>query len=289
MRPYQAHISNTMAVPMLPSHLTLSSPIAHFPQPLFYNPRQHLTLYRKCIKCQASTISPPNKDIAPSTSHSPPRLAVFVSGGGSNFKAIHTQILNHSINAQVSVVVTNSPSCGGAKYAADHGIPVIKFPKSKPKDSSSSSDVDPTGLSPADLVIALADEHQVDYIILAGYLKLIPSDLVRHYKKAILNIHPGLLPSFGGHGFYGKKVHQAVIDSGARFSGPTVHFVDEEYDTGPIFAQAIVAVDPFDTPESLASRVLKEEHRLYPKCVGALCDGRVTWRSDGIPVFWEAK
>jgi len=98
----------------------------------------------------------------------------------------------------------------------------------------------------------------VDFVILAGYMKLVPCSLVRAYHRAMLNIHPGLLPSFGGQGFYGIRVHRAVIASGARFSGPTVHFVDEEYDRGPILAQAVVPVSPTDTPEMLAARVLKE-------------------------------
>jgi len=98
----------------------------------------------------------------------------------------------------------------------------------------------------------------VDYIILAGYVKLIPSQLVQRFPRAILNIHPGLLPSFGGKGFYGNRVHKAVIASGARFSGPTVHFIDEEYDTGPILAQAVVPVYPTDSPDTLATRVLQQ-------------------------------
>ena len=130
--------------------------------------------------------------------------------------------------------------------------------------------------------------YDVDIIVLAGYMKLIPAPLVRAYRHAILNIHPGLLPSFGGKGFYGSRVHQAVIQSGSRFSGPTVHFVDEEYDTGPILAQAVVPVLPTDTADVLAARVLKEEHRLYPRCVAALCEGRVTRRHDGIPIMWSA-
>jgi len=100
-------------------------------------------------------------------------------------------------------------------------------------------------------------------VILAGYMKLIPEKLVRSYYRAMLNIHPGLLPSFGGKGFYGSRVHAAVIASGARFSGPTVHFVDEEYDTGPILSQAVVPVYPSDTAQSLAARVLKEVSLWY--------------------------
>ena len=98
----------------------------------------------------------------------------------------------------------------------------------------------------------------MDYIILAGYMKLIPSELVQCFPRAILNIHPGLLPSFGGKGYYGTRVHKAVIASGARFSGPTVHFIDEEYDTGPILAQAVVPVYPADSPDTLAARVLQQ-------------------------------
>jgi phosphoribosylglycinamide formyltransferase len=145
-----------------------------------------------------------------------------------------------------------------------------------------------TGLGADELTDALVNTYKADYIILAGYMKLVPATLVRAYHQAILNIHPGLLPSFGGRGFYGSRVHQGVIQSGARFSGPTVHFVDEEYDTGPILAQAVVPVLPTDSVDGLAARVLKEEHRLYPKCVAALCEGRITWRHDGIPIMWSA-
>eukprot|EP00889_Picochlorum_renovo_P006060 jgi/Picre1/33090/NNA_008416.t1 len=106
-------------------------------------------------------------------------------------------------------------------------------------------------------------------------MKLIPGTVVDTFPKAIVNIHPGLLPSFGGKGFYGSRVHEAVIRSGARFSGPTVHFIDEEYDTGPILSQAVVPVYPTDTAETLASRVLKQEHILYPRCIAAICEDRV--------------
>jgi phosphoribosylglycinamide formyltransferase len=132
-----------------------------------------------------------------------------------------------------------------------------------------------------------AQEHGVDFVILAGYLKLVPPVLVRAYRRAMLNIHPALLPSFGGHGLYGRRVHEAVLASGARFSGPTVHFVEEEYDTGPILAQAAVEVSPLDSPAALARRVLAQEHALYPSCVAALVQGRVTWREDGVPVMWK--
>ncbi|KAL4447446.1 hypothetical protein ABPG75_004665 [Micractinium tetrahymenae] len=208
------------------------------------------------------------------------RLAVFVSGGGSNFRAIHAAIQEGSVHGEVAVVVSNAPTCGGVAYAQSHGIPTLTYPAPK---------LDPAaGLTAEQLVQQLTQEYRADAVILAGYLKLIPSELVRAYKRAILNIHPGLLPSFGGKGYYGIKVHQAVVASGARFSGPTIHFVDEEYDTGPILAQAVVPVYPTDRPEQVAARVLKEEHKLYPECVAALCEERITWRHDGVPIMWSA-
>jgi len=233
---------------------------------------------------RASAASPPDTGSSSPTisSSAPPkkRLAVFVSGGGSNFKAIHAAILNGTFEADVAAVVTNAPSCKGALYAQEHGIPVLVHPPPKTDPS--------TGLGADELTGVLVNVHKADFIILAGYMKLVPAALVRAYHQAILNIHPGLLPSFGGKGFYGSRVHQGVIRSGARFSGPTVHFVDEGYDTGPILAQAVVPVLPTDSADGLAARVLKEEHRLYPQCVAALCEGRITWRHDGIPIMWSA-
>ncbi|GAB4814123.1 hypothetical protein N2152v2_001169 [Parachlorella kessleri] len=238
------------------------------------------TKRRGCSRfCSAAAQPPPavpvNVPDAPKK-----RLAVFVSGGGSNLKAIHSAVLDGQINGEVAVVVSNAPTCGGCHYAQSQGIPTITYPAPKADPSA--------GLTAEQLIVALRNEHQVDCVVLAGYLKLIPCDLVRAFKRSILNIHPGLLPSFGGKGYYGQKVHAAVIASGARFSGPTIHFVDEEYDTGPILAQAVVPVYPTDTPQQLAARVLKEEHRLYPQCVAALVDGRITWREDGIPIMWTA-
>ncbi|KAL2935546.1 Phosphoribosylglycinamide formyltransferase chloroplastic [Bienertia sinuspersici] len=202
------------------------------------------------------------------------RLAVFVSGGGSNFKAIHAATCSGTILGDVVVLVTNKGSCGGAAYAKENGIPVVLFPRAKEEQQS----------LPNDLVTTLR-EFKVDFILLAGYLKLIPVELVQHYPKRILNIHPSLLPAFGGKGYYGQKVHRAVIASGARYSGPTIHYVDEEYDTGRILAQRTVPVHAFDTPEKLAARVLHEEHQLYVDVVAALCEDRIIWRDDGVPLI----
>ncbi|XP_039129941.1 phosphoribosylglycinamide formyltransferase, chloroplastic-like [Dioscorea cayenensis subsp. rotundata] len=203
------------------------------------------------------------------------KLGIFVSGGGSNFQAIHDASSRGLIHGDVSVLVTDKASCGGAEYARDKGIPVLLFPRSKNC---------PEGLSSIDLINALRT-FEVDFLLLAGYLKLIPTELVQAYPKCILNIHPSLLPAFGGKGFYGMKVHRAVIASGARFSGPTVHFVDEHYDTGLILAQRVVPVLANDTPEQLAARVLHEEHNVYAEVVAALCEDRIVWRDDGVPLI----
>ncbi|KAF9620581.1 hypothetical protein IFM89_013607 [Coptis chinensis] len=203
------------------------------------------------------------------------RLAVFVSGGGSNFKSIHEGCVEGLVHGHVAVLVTNKPDCGGAEYARQNGIPVISFPKT--------SSV-PMGLSSVDLVTALRS-FEVDIILLAGFLKLLPVELIRAYPRSILNIHPSLLPAFGGKGYYGMKVHKSVIASGARYSGPTIHFVDEHYDTGRILAQSVVPVLAHDTAEELAARVLHEEHRLYVEVTSALCEERIVWREDGVPLI----
>ena len=172
--------------------------------------------------------------------------------------------------------MSDKAECGGVAYARGAGIPVARYPA--PKDDPSA------GLSPEALVAALRDAG-VRLVLLAGYLKLVPPELCRAYPRGVLNIHPALLPAFGGKGMYGQRVHAAVIASGAWFSGPTVHFVDEEYDRGVILAQRVVPVLRGDTADDLAHRVLQQEWRLYPAAVAAVCAGRVTWREDGVPVI----
>lgn len=196
------------------------------------------------------------------------QLAVFVSGRGSNFRTIHEHILNGEIVAQVVLVITDKPECLAADYSREHGIDVMQYPG---KDAG-----------PEQLLQALR-QRKVDLILLAGYLKLVPGEVVQAFPRAMLNIHPALLPAFGGKGYYGHHVHEAVIASGAKVSGVTVHFVDEEYDHGPIVAQVVVPVRPDDTPDQLADRVLKHEHKLYHKVLAAICRGEIHWREDGVP------
>ena len=159
-------------------------------------------------------------------------------------------------------MVASKHDCPGVDYARSIGVPVSIFPDE--------------GNTEAVLLQKLHNSG-TDYIILAGYIKMIPKSIVTAYRRRMLNIHPALLPAFGGKGFYGKRVHQGVLDRGAKITGVSIHFVDELYDHGPIIAQAPVDVKQGDTAATLASRVLKKEHLLYPLVVGALCRGELVW------------
>jgi folate-dependent phosphoribosylglycinamide formyltransferase PurN len=123
-------------------------------------------------------------------------------------------------------------------------------------------------------LLTLLEQYRVDIVALAGFMQLVPSAVVQRYTARMTNIHPALLPFFGGRGFYGMRVHEAVFKSGMKVSGPTVHLVDEEYDHGPILLQHAVPIDDCRTPEEIAARVLAEEHRIYPKALGLLAQGR---------------
>lgn len=207
------------------------------------------------------------------------RLAVFASGGGSNFRAIHDAIGNGKINGSIELVVSDKASCGATEFASSKGIPCVQYP-----DKEGGGEDKGLGR----LMRALGDQHRVDYVLLAGYLKIVPKEVVRRFERGILNIHPALLPSFGGKGCYGMRVHEMVVESGVRFTGATVHFVNEKYDEGRIVAQACVPVYPADSAADVAARVLKSEHEMYPEVVAALCDGRLRWGEDGKPVIWTA-
>lgn len=153
--------------------------------------------------------------------------------------------------AEVVVVIGNRPESRALATARTHGIPTAVL--SQPEDARA--------------WLSVLSVHRVDLLVLAGYLKLVPSEVVRAYEGRIMNIHPALLPRHGGAGMYGARVHQAVLDAGDKESGATVHLVTEEYDQGPILAQARLDVSPGETAESLAERVLELEHRLLPQAV----------------------
>lgn len=187
------------------------------------------------------------------------RLAILASGSGSNAEAIMEAAALGDLSGDVAVCITNRSTAGVLERAERYGIPTSIL--SDPEDAAE--------------VSSLLAEYGVDAIALAGYLRRIPSEIVRSFRHRILNIHPALLPSFGGKGMYGMHVHRAVIESGVRWSGATVHIVDEEYDTGPIVLQSPVPVLQDDTPETLSSRVLEVEHHLYPVALRLLGQGRL--------------
>lgn len=197
---------------------------------------------------------------SPSTSP-PVRIGVLASGGGSNFQAVVDHFAKGAAAsvAQVALLASDRPGAGALDRARAHG--------------TACEVLDATGRTTG--LLRVLERHAVDLVVLAGYLRLVPAEVTATFRGRIVNIHPALLPAFGGSGMYGRRVHEAVLAHGARLSGVTVHFVDEEYDRGPIIAQWPVPVLPDDTPDSLAARVLAVEHLLYPRAVEALASGRV--------------
>jgi phosphoribosylglycinamide formyltransferase 1 len=181
----------------------------------------------------------------------PVPVAVLVSGGGTNLQAL-LDALRDSPIARITRVVSSRGDAGALERARRAGVPVQVL--ADPADAT-------------ELVRAVGDGRLV---VLAGYLKRVPPAAVARFRWRLINIHPALLPAFGGDGMYGRRVHEAVLASGAALSGVTVHYVDEEYDRGPILAQWPVPVRGDDTPDSLAARVLEVEHRLLPAVVLAL-------------------
>ncbi|HHX49651.1 MAG TPA: phosphoribosylglycinamide formyltransferase [Clostridiales bacterium] len=185
------------------------------------------------------------------------KIAVFVSGGGTNLQNIIDSIERKELNAQIVLVVASKHGIFAIERAKNANIPVSIYEKGEYENLE---------LMYADLIDELK-EKEVEYIILAGYLTILTPNIIREYKQKIINIHPSLLPKFGGKGYYGLKVHQAVIDAKEKVSGATVHFVDEQIDTGDIIDQVEVPVYEYDTPETLQARVLQEEHKLYLKAL----------------------
>ena len=219
-------------------------------------------------------------------------FAVFASGSGTNMQAL----LDHERDGgayRIELLITDR-ECAAEERARVLGRAVhrMEFPRGgvAGSDSGSSASHDPAATPPdtcASQLLRLLQRHRAEGILLAGFLRLVPAEVCAAYRDRILNIHPALLPAFGGKGMYGHHVHEAVLRSGASLSGPTIHFVDERYDEGRILAQWPVPVLPGDTPDALAARVLRVEHALYPAAADALAravqDG---WPNDGpAPAF----
>lgn len=186
------------------------------------------------------------------------KLAVLVSGGGSNLQSIIDETKNGILKdvAEVVIVISNNPSAYGLERAKKENIKSVALDYK----NMDKNDYDKQ-------LYNLIKESGADLVCLAGYLKKVPDTIVKEYKSRILNIHPALLPKFGGKGMYGHFVHEAVVKAKEKKSGPTVHFVDENYDTGSIILQKEVPVYETDTPEDVAARVLVQEHIIFPKAI----------------------
>lgn len=195
----------------------------------------------------------------------PTRIAVLASGGGSNLQAL----LDHFANAgryagEIVWVGSDRADAGALPRATAAGIATEVV--ASPADG--------------DALLAMLAGANAQLLVLAGYLKLVPAEVVRAFHGRLLNVHPALLPAFGGPGMYGQRIHRAVLEHGATITGVTVHFVDEHFDRGPIIAQWPVPVLPGDSPVTLAARVLRVEHRLFPLCVSAVASGALLLGDD---------
>ncbi len=195
-----------------------------------------------------------------------PRLAVLASGSGSNLQAIHDDLQRRGAASPIdlALVVSDRVRAGALDRARGWGVPAVHLPREA-----------------NDTLGALLATHHITHVALAGYLRLIPAETVRAFTGRMVNVHPALLPAFGGPGMYGHRVHEAVMAAGVRLTGPTVHFVTEHYDEGAIIAQWPVPVHHDDTATTVAARVLEAEHRLFPWCIAELARGTIALGADG--------
>lgn len=196
------------------------------------------------------------------------KIAVCVSGGGTNLQAIIDGIENQTItNAEIKVVISNNKNAYALERAKQHGIEAVCI---SPKDYESREAFNEDFL-------AKLDSYNVDLVVLAGFLVVIPPQMIVKYRNRIINIHPSLIPSFCGTGYYGLKVHEGALARGVKVTGATVHFVDEGTDTGPIILQKAVAVEEGDTPETLQRRVMEQaEWIIMPQAINLIANGKVS-------------
>ncbi|MCC0683577.1 phosphoribosylglycinamide formyltransferase [Clostridioides sp. ZZV14-6345] len=183
-------------------------------------------------------------------------IGVLISGGGTNLQAVIDGTESGEIKGQVKVVISSKQDAYGLERAKNHNIKAICETNE-------------------DKIIEILKENKIDLVVLAGYLKIISPKLVNKFRNKMINIHPSLIPSFCGAGFYGEKVHQGVIDYGAKVTGATVHFVDEGADTGPIIMQDVVKVNQDDDAKTLAKRVLEVEHRILKESISLFCENKL--------------
>ena len=183
-------------------------------------------------------------------------IAVLVSGGGTNLQSIIDAVEAGKIKGQIKLVISNKEGAYGLERAKNHNIRAV-FEKDE------------------QAIIDIMKESQIDLVVLAGFLKILSPNFTKAFENRIINIHPSLIPSFCGKGYYGLRVHEAAVEYGVKVSGATVHFVDENADTGPIIRQETVEVLPEDSPQDLQQRVLKIEHRILSQVVADYCDDKI--------------
>ena len=191
------------------------------------------------------------------------KIAVFASGGGTDFQSVIDANAREKF-CVIEYLVASKPGIGAIDRAEKNGIIPLVFDKEKETKEAFYVRVAKT-----------LKEAGVEYIVLAGWLLVVPASFIKEFENAIINIHPSLIPAFCGMGYYGLHVHKAAIEYGVKLSGATVHFVSADVDGGAIIMQRAVPVEADDTPESLQARILKEEHKMLPECVKLLCEGKV--------------
>lgn len=192
-------------------------------------------------------------------------IAVCVSGGGTDLQSIIDACEAGKINGQIRLVISNRKKAYGLERARLHGIQAEWI-----KDE--------------DEILKRFEEEEIDVVVLAGYLAIVGDKLLEQYKNRIINIHPSLIPSFCGPGFYGMHVHEAVFKRGVKVSGATVHFVTGEVDGGPIILQRAVYISDLETPEDIQARVLEIEHEILPEAVALYCEGRVSVENERVKI-----
>lgn len=195
------------------------------------------------------------------------RIAVLASGGGSNLQALIDAWEAGSIKAKFSLVFSNAQDAKALERAETHGIETVSITSKGYAGTREQYD---------EQILGLCQDKKIDLICLAGYMRIITPILIKPFLYRMMNIHPALLPKFGGEGMYGHHVHEAVIAAKEKESGATVHFVTEGVDAGPIILQGSVPVSAKETPETLAEKVLKVEHHIYPEAVKLFCEGKIT-------------
>ena len=192
------------------------------------------------------------------------KIAVFASGGGTDFQSVIDANEREKF-CEIEYLVASKPQIGAIERAKKHGIKTLEYDKA----AFASKDAF------YDYVADILKKDGVEYIVLAGWLLVVPPTFIKRFENAIINIHPSLIPAFCGMGYYGLKVHEAALAYGVKLSGATVHFVSSEVDGGAIIMQRAVEVQCDDTPERLQARILKVEHEMLPLCVKLLCEGKV--------------